>query len=56
MKDWKLMIIIAVFVLYGVVLLLLMIIVPQFRAEPFLTSNRDNPNRLNVHIFTIISA
>ncbi len=48
MKDWKLMIIIFLFVCYGLLLLLVRLMVPQFRVEPFLAVNRDNPSGLNV--------
>ena len=48
MKDWKLMIMISFFVCYGLILLVLRLVVPQFRVEPFLSINRENPSGLNV--------
>ncbi|XP_064403199.1 gamma-aminobutyric acid type B receptor subunit 2-like [Halichondria panicea] len=47
MKDWKLMIIVSLFVCYGLLILLLRLVVPQFRVEPFLAINRERPNGLN---------
>ncbi len=57
MKDWKLVIIIGLFVLCGILLLLLRLVVPQFRVSPSLSSNREYPNELNVrqHIVYVYS-